>query len=153
MLRKFTLVMSHIDSLVAFSVMAQHPWLREIDLCSFFPGRRSGFPASRFRIHNLEHFRLPVTWLLDLPSTGTLSTLYLYGDLASSGLARSVAFLETMQGFSGLTSLSLEYDEFPQTVGGIVLDHLGQVVPRLRELEVRVRSCVCNHTERTVSLP
>lgn len=154
-LRKFTLVMCHIEPVVAYSVIAQHPWLREIDLFGLYSDAlkyRTGFRQSSFRIHNLEHFRAPVRWILDVPSVGTLSTLYLYGDLASEGLARSVAFLDKLQEFTGLTSLSLEYQEFPQVTSGGVLDHLGQSLPRLRELEIRVRSCVCNHPAHTVSL-
>lgn len=155
-LRKFTLAMCHIEPAVAYNVISQHPWLREIDLFGVSSGSMKypviEFPPSRFRIHNLENLRAPLRWLLDIPSVDTLSTLYLYGDLVSKGFSQSGGFLNKLQEFTGLTSLSLEYQEFPQVTNGAILDHLGQSVPLLRKLEIRVRFCVCNHPMRSVSL-
>lgn len=154
-LRKFTLALCHIEPVVAYNVISQHPWLREIDLFGIYSNSIQyliEFPQSRFRIHNLESFRAPVRWLFDVPSVDTLSTLELYGDLVSKGFSRSVALINKLREFKGLTSLRLDYQEFPQVTNGVILDHLGQSVPRLRELKIRVRSCVCNHPMRTVSL-
>lgn len=155
-LRKLKLSMNHIEPVVAYSIISQHRELREVDIyaCITTPTtHRHEYPESSFRIPSLERLAIPAEFLHDIPAVDHLSSIHLYGDVLcihGHSIFRSLTFLNKLHDFRGLTSLSFQFKDLIQVVAstGTPFGALGNFVPHLKELEIRVGSCICDKADR-----